>query len=249
MSDTTGTSSIANFTTLDKNGTLFLVNQIFTKLKGSPLAKNTTYAITQSTSDAHAFTITGSDGYTNTITIPDSDTKYSDVTNSASGLMTSDYKKKLDSVESGAQVNILDNIKVNGAAQAVTDKSVDISVPTDNKQLKNGAGYQTASEVNEAIATAVADAVAKIIQPVFEIVDALPDTGNDGVFYLIKDTHADSNDGYDEYIWISKLSKYEKLGNTDIDLSGYVKTSDIESIDNESITKIVSDAYADVFGN
>lgn len=40
----------------------------------------------------------------------------------------------------------IDTIKVNGAAQPITNKEVDITVPTNNNQLTNGAGYITASE-------------------------------------------------------------------------------------------------------
>lgn len=40
----------------------------------------------------------------------------------------------------------IDTIKVNGTAQAIVDKAVDITVPTNNNQLTNGAGYITASE-------------------------------------------------------------------------------------------------------
>lgn len=40
----------------------------------------------------------------------------------------------------------IDTIKVNGATQPITNKEVDIAVPTNNTQLTNGAGYITASE-------------------------------------------------------------------------------------------------------
>lgn len=41
----------------------------------------------------------------------------------------------------------IDTIKVNGAAQPIVNKEVDIAVPTNNTQLANGAGYITASDV------------------------------------------------------------------------------------------------------
>ena len=37
----------------------------------------------------------------------------------------------------------IDTIKVNGTAQAVTNKTVDLTIPTNNNQLENGAGYIT----------------------------------------------------------------------------------------------------------
>ena len=41
----------------------------------------------------------------------------------------------------------IDTIKVNGVAQSIANKEVDITVPTNNNQLANGAGYITASDV------------------------------------------------------------------------------------------------------
>lgn len=50
------------------------------------------------------------------------------------GLSTNDYttpeKNKLGGIAAGAQVNVIESIKVNGQAQAVSSKSVNITVPT-----------------------------------------------------------------------------------------------------------------------
>ena len=46
-----------------------------------------------------------------------------------------------------AQENVIETIKVNGTAQAISSKAVDIIVPTDNKDLANGAGYLVASDI------------------------------------------------------------------------------------------------------
>ncbi len=63
------------------------------------------------------------------------------------GLSTNDFtdalKTKLDGIESGAQVNKLENVKVNGSSQTITNKSVDISVPTKTSQISNDSGYIT----------------------------------------------------------------------------------------------------------
>lgn len=49
------------------------------------------------------------------------------------GLSTNDYttaeKTKLSGIEAGAKVNIIESVKVNGAALTITDKAVDITVP------------------------------------------------------------------------------------------------------------------------
>ena len=64
---------------------------------------------------------------------------------------TSSLKNKLDGIAAGAQVNVLETIKVNNTALTPTEKGVNIPVPTDNSQIANGAGYQTASDVNALI--------------------------------------------------------------------------------------------------
>lgn len=46
-----------------------------------------------------------------------------------------------------AQANVIESVKVNGSAVTITDKAVDITVPTDNAQLTNGAGYLVESDV------------------------------------------------------------------------------------------------------
>lgn len=73
----------------------------------------------------------------------------------------------------------------------------------------------------------VDDAIGGVTQ--FDIVkvdtfDQLPTTGKKGVIYIVPHAHSDSNDSYDEYIWNTSLTtpKYEKIGNTDVNLNGYV---------------------------
>lgn len=61
---------------------------------------------------------------------------------------TSD-ESKLNGIASGAQVNVIESIKVNGAAQAVTSKSVNISVPTKTSQLQNDSEFVTLSDLDD----------------------------------------------------------------------------------------------------
>ena len=46
-----------------------------------------------------------------------------------------------------AQANIIESVKVNGSALTITGKAVDITVPTDNAELANGAGYLVANDI------------------------------------------------------------------------------------------------------
>ena len=60
---------------------------------------------------------------------------------SGKGLSTNDYttdeKNKLAGIAAGAQVNVIESVKVNGATQPISNKEVNISEPTKLSQLTN----------------------------------------------------------------------------------------------------------------
>lgn len=64
---------------------------------------------------------------------------------------------------------------------------------------------------------------------VINVVETLPDTGESGIMYFVSHNHG-LTDTYDEYIWLSSENKYEKIGNTDIDLTDYVKTEALSKV-------------------
>lgn len=79
------------------------------------------------------------------------------------------------------------------------------------------------ADANPATKKYVDDVVGGITGFDYQIVDSLadlPETGTKGIIYLVPDNHG-TQDVYDEYIWVG--DKYEKIGNTDINLDGYVK--------------------------
>ena len=63
---------------------------------------------------------------------------------------TNGYKNKLDGIENGAQVNVIEVVKRNGVALPVVDKAVDVAVPTTTSSLTNDSGYIT-NEVNDLV--------------------------------------------------------------------------------------------------
>lgn len=65
-----------------------------------------------------------------------------DATSSTSGLMSSDDKSKLDAIESGAEANVIETVKVNGTALTVTDKAVDINL-SGKVDKEDGKGLST----------------------------------------------------------------------------------------------------------
>lgn len=92
------------------------------------------------------------------------------------------------------------------------------------------------------VKTYVDNAIAAVKQFQYEVVSALPAASADtmGKIYLVSDVHS-STDNYDEFITLEKDGAYswEKIGNTDIDLGGYVKdTTTIAGVDlKDNITK------------
>lgn len=218
---------------------------------------------------------------------------------------------KLSGIAEGAQVNVIESIKVNNTAQTVTGKAVNITVPTSLSDLTNDANYVTdASYVHtdnnltdtlltklngieagatkttvdsalsdssanpvqnkvintalaakaplasptftgtpkaptatagtnttqiattEFVSTAIANAIAGVTSITYRVVTTLPASGENGVIYLVAHSHG-TQDVYDEYIWAG--SSFEKLGNTDIDLSGYMLKTDMVAITTSEI--------------
>lgn len=163
---------------------------------------------------------------------------------SGKGLSTNDYtseeKQKLSGIASGAQANVIESVKVNGTKVEPSSKAVDISVPTKVSQLTNDSGFQTSTQVNSIVTgkgyqtqsqvqSLINSAVGNITSIRYEKVTSLPATGSNGVIYLVAHSHG-TQDIYDEYIWLSETKTYEKIGNTDIDLSAYVKKSELTAI-------------------
>ena len=104
-------------------------------------------------------------------------------------------------------------------AGAAAKKGVATEVTAGGTDLPTAGAVQTA--INSAISGVTQFDIIKV-----DAYDKLPTTGTKGVIYLVPHTHG-SNDSFDEYIWNTTTTTpaYEKIGNTDVDLSGYVPTS------------------------
>lgn len=95
-------------------------------------------------------------------------------------------------------------------------------------------GYQTSEQVQSAINSAVAG----ITGIDFQVVESLPGTGQKGTIYLVSNNGTGQNI-YDEYIWLEEQSKFEKIGTTEVDLSGYLKSEDLVPITTQEIDDII----------
>ena len=108
------------------------------------------------------------------------------------GLSSNDYtgteKTKLSEIESGAEVNVIDSISVNSTAVSPdANKNVNISVPTDTNQLTNGAGFQNATQVGNAIDAAISGITGITFNFDYDTYSELPATGEAGTIYFIPD--------------------------------------------------------------
>lgn len=175
------------------------------------------------------------------LTIP---TKLTDLTNDGNFVTDANYvhtdnnftttlKNKLNGIATGAEVNVQSD-------WAVTNNSSDAFIknkPTKVSDFTNDSNFQTQSQVQQAIN----DAIGQITGLSFEIVQTLPATGAAGTIYLVPNSGSAPNI-YDEYVWITSggSGSFEKIGTTDVDLSGYVQYSNLVAITNAEIDTIVA---------
>lgn len=54
-------------------------------------------------------------------------------------------------VQEGGEPNKINTVQVNGSSLPITDKTVNVLVPTNNNQLTNGAGYQAEANVRATV--------------------------------------------------------------------------------------------------
>ena len=151
------------------------------------------------------------------------------------GLSTNDFtnadQTKLAGIEAGAEVNTIESIQVNGQAAAISNRTVNIPVPTAVSGLTNDSGYQTQAQVTSAIAAAIGG-----IETIkFSIVSELPTVGAGNTIYLLPIA---GTDAYDEYIYVN--SAWEKIGSTDVDLSNYWNFSNLTAMSNSDIDNILA---------
>lgn len=117
------------------------------------------------------------------------------------GLSTNDFtnelKTKLEGVAGGAQVNVIETVKVNGSALTVTDKAVNIEVLTDDDIAKNA----TVSAMKTKLDTIAENAQVNVIEVVK--VNGTPLTPSEKAVNIVIPTTDDINSAID-----TKLADY-----------------------------------------
>ena len=97
------------------------------------------------------------------------------------------------------------------------------TIPTNNNQLENGKGYQTAQQVQDAITSAISG----ISGFSFEIVENLPATGSTSKVYLKLKEQGNEGNIYTEYIFVN--NKWEVIGDTSVSLD-FLTNAEISQI-------------------
>ncbi|MBO5143036.1 MAG: hypothetical protein J6C46_08655, partial [Clostridia bacterium] len=123
--------------------------------------------------------------------------------------------------------DVVEDILVNGASVVDENNNANIFVPTNTSELLNDSGFITnlaKDLVNYYLKSEVynkeeINQLASTLQNVsITIVTSLPSTGETNVIYFVSKTGKE-NDVYDEWIYIN--SKWEHIGSTQVDLTGY----------------------------
>ena len=134
-------------------------------------------------------------------------------------------------VSTGGQPNVIESVKVNGVAQEVQDKAVNITVPTKVSDLNNDSQFQTQSQVASAIAAAD-HMKRKIVDSTDEITLDAPDASQ--YIYMVLKSSTKNGDKYDEYMVLD--GALEKVGDWAVDLSGYVQKEEGKGLSTNDYT-------------
>ena len=150
-------------------------------------------------------------------------------TSTKGGLYLPEDKSKLDGVQDGAQVNVIETILRNGTAMTVAGKAVDIAVPTKISDLTNDTDHQSRTEILQLVASH-----SKVRMTIVETLPAAAGA-EEGVIYLLPKMQGDVQNGYKEFMVID--GAWEQIGDTatTVDLTDYIKLSDLRPITEDEI--------------
>lgn len=153
---------------------------------------------------------------------------YNVATTEEAGLLSSSNLTKINGLEEGAEKNVITKVKRNGTLVNVSNKEVDISVPTKISELVDDKDLVDKAQVQKLINDA------KHMKK--EIVAEKPTSGDENTMYLVR-PKGDGSNIYEEWLYVN--NKWEKIGDTSttVNLDGYIKEEDLTTISNEEINQ------------
>lgn len=118
------------------------------------------------------------------------------------------------------KIEINDEGHTVSAISVVKKDITDLGIPAQDTVYNDAALKQSISDNLESAKTYTNQQIATIVGFSIDLVPSLPSTGEKGIIYLVPKSGTGS-DVHNEYIWLATESKFELIGNTAIDLSGY----------------------------
>lgn len=154
-----------------------------------------------------------------------------------------ELKAKLDSIEEGAQVNVIEKIRLNGKDIVVSSEGKVVDLGSLQKTIIPGKGLSLDDDGNLNIT---------YDHTIFKVVESLPAApalGDENKVHFVLSDQSEDGNIYSEYLWIGDM--WEKMGEfkADIDLSPYLKkeeasTTYLSKTDAESTYTKQTDAEA-----
>lgn len=148
------------------------------------------------------------------------------------GLSTNDYttaeKNKLAGIAAGAEVNVNADWNASSGDAQILNKPTALSSFTNDEgfidnTVSNLANYYLKTETYTQ--TEINNLIGNIATITISAVDSLPERGQSNVIYLTPKVGGSATNVKDEYLWTG--TAFEKIGDTEIDLSNYLtKTGD-----------------------
>ena len=138
---------------------------------------------------------------------------------------TNDLKAKLNGIEAGAQVNIIEQVQVDGQAVSVAGKSINIT----GLQHLLTAGSGIAIDPDNTIRVTIDHTVFKVV----DSLPAKPATGDENRIHVVPSSKGETGNQYKEYIWVVKdgTGKWEEFGDfhASLDLADYYKKGEADA--------------------
>lgn len=174
------------------------------------------------------------------------------------GLSTNDYtneeKTKLAGIAAGAEVNTPVDSSLSGSStNPVQNKAVkgalDLKAPLESPAFTGTPTVPTAAtntNTTQAASTAfvknaIASALSGQLELHFSFLQELPESGVEGTFYFIPAEESVTGvDEWEEYVWNSTDSQFERVGAATLDITDYFNTANLPAITNAQIDTILA---------
>jgi hypothetical protein len=128
-----------------------------------------------------------------------------------------EIKQELDNIDQDISNISQDLTEVN---QELNNKADSNAIPTKTSQLANDSNFATETYVDEEIAKF----------DFIKVVDVLPETGLPNRIYFVPKSDTQTQDLFDEYVWVNDKWEWITTKQIEVDLTEYVKREEISTL-------------------